>query len=65
MPDPGRLVADAVASARGTVAYGRERRLHRVCHSQMLPVVGREVIESKQAFAILLQRLSSLEYFAA
>jgi hypothetical protein len=50
----------AVARTRSTVAYRRKRRLDCIGRSQMLPVLGREIIEREQNFSVLLQRVRRL-----
>lgn len=53
----------AVARTRSTVTHRRERRLDRVGCAQVLPVFGREFVESQQALPILLQRIRGLRVF--
>ena len=48
-------VRETALGAGGAVADRRERALDRVRRAQMLPMLGREVVEGEQRSAILLQ----------
>src|ERR1700704_6129473 len=59
------LVREASLRANGTMAHGRERAFDDVSRAQMLPVLGREVVEGEQRVAILDQALDRLVVFDA
>ena len=59
------LVGETSLGADCAVADGRERAFDGVRGSQMLPVLGREIVEGKQRFAILGQALRCLIVFEA
>ena len=51
--------------AHGSVAHRREHAFDDVARAQMLPVLGREVVESEQRIAILDQAFDRLVVFNA
>ena len=55
--------AHAVPGLLGAKANGRERRLDRIGRAQMLPMLGRKVVERQQLVAILEQALDRLGIF--
>ena len=59
------LVRETSLGAHGAVAHRRERAFDDVGRAQMLPVLGREVVEGEQRVAILDQALDRLVVFDA
>jgi hypothetical protein len=48
------FVGQAPFGSDGAVADGREGAFDRVCRSQMLPMLGREVVAGEQRLAVLI-----------
>ena len=59
------LVRKASLGAHGAVTHGRERAFDDVGRAQMFPVLGGEVVEGEQCFAVLDQALDRLVVFGA
>jgi hypothetical protein len=59
------LVGETSLRAHGAVTHGGERAFDDIGRAQMLPVLGREVVEGEQRVAILDQALGRLVVFDA
>ncbi len=60
-----RLSAETPLGLHGSKPYRGEGALDGVCCSDVFPVLGREVVESQQAFTVLGEALDGLVVFRA